>query len=1160
MAQNPEAISRALAALVQPDARGRLLARGLARGMVWREGVVPEGGPDFPLTLTSDLLDFGYGVLAMALELRDANRERPADRQFDTDEPLRVAAESIESAVRRAATGDRDRGRHLVVCSAAFHLAGFAARSFSLLPPAALNLNLASTERALGMLLRRDLMQLRAHIVQWLGDEGNSDEMVSSRLLDENDTFDAEDAALISLSASYYRALGLADTALLYGDDRSYAASIAALRGVVHASAEAGNVPLWWVATLTLHLLGDLWDRSLHVRIPVGPLPNHPEHWEALRRDFIALLSARRPPHVDLWPSQLAAAARAVDPNDDLVIALPTSAGKTRIAELCILRALADGKRVVYVTPLRSLSAQIERVLARTFVPLGATVTSLYGASGVTMADASTLASAEIVVATPEKLDFALRQDASVLDDVSLVVFDEGHMIGLGSREIRYEVLIQRLLRRSDAGSRRIVCLSAMFNPEDPYFQDFGKWLRSDAPGDLVHVRWRPTRQRLATLDWYESSQTARLAFLEGERPFVPRFMEAQPKQGRRKNAFPQNDIEFCIAAANAFAVDGHNVLVYSPQRSQVEPLVRQFCLMSKQGYLDAVAPPKAEDLLVAVAIGREWLGEHHPAVEGLKVGVGTHHGALPRPFLGAVEELLDRRRLPVVVASPTLAQGIDLACSVLIFRSLQRYDAESEKQVPISPAEFANVVGRAGRAYVDLDGIAVLPTFEQGSRYARHELFEKLIKESRGQRLLSGLAQLIGQIARKLSEALGVKTDELSEYVLNQSELWADARLIKPEKSDADEDDAQKTLEEFVADLDVAILALVDPLDSDVDSLATLLDAVLKDSLWDRTLSHHEGARQLERAVLLSRSRWLWHTTSVEQRRACFFSGLGRDAGMFLHDRLDELVALLIDWQACVSRGEGEEAANNAEAFARRVMEESFFSIRKPPADWPFILHHWIEGQAFCNILGEKKIRDQQKAQAFVQEGLVFRLVWAAEAVRVQAIATAHVRADELGDGPALSLTYGVPSASAALLCQMGYASRVGAVWATSQLGATFTDVDGAREWVRDNAAILNTREFWDSDDQFLLWQRTSSTEVGDYPKRWKRETVSIDPSWNGSAPPPGTRIRLVRSGPRSVTVCSEEFVPLGSAPITFKLNNVALSARVGAAGGIQVDYFGQG
>ena len=160
---------------------------------------------------------------------------------------------------------------------------------------------------------------------------------------------------------------------------------------------------------------------------------------------------------------------------------------------------------------------------------------------------------------------------------------------------------------------------------------------------------------------------------------------------------------------------------------------------MREQGFLENVKA-EPEHLAVALAIGREWLGGDHAAVRALEVGVGTHHGALPRPFLNAVEELLDARRLSVVVASPTLAQGIDLACSVLIFRSLRRY--EGGQWAPISAAEFSNVVGRSGRAYVDLDGISVLPTFEAKTRTQQHTLFNKLIKDSKGQRLWSGLPQ----------------------------------------------------------------------------------------------------------------------------------------------------------------------------------------------------------------------------------------------------------------------------------------------------------------------------------------------------------------------------------------------------------------------------------
>jgi hypothetical protein len=1160
MAQNPEAINVALTALVDPLTRGRLLARGLARGMVWRDGVVPEGAQDFSNSLTPDLLDFGYGVLALGLELRDANRNRELSERFSTDESFRVAAEAIESAVRRGDPLHGDQGRHLVVSAAAFHLAGFAARSFSMLPLPALAKNLASHERALGYILRRDLALLREHIIQWHADPAHSDDTVAARLLDEGDEFGPEDLAILALTTSYYRGLGLADTGLLFGNRELFDTAVAAIQGVVASSAEIGNIPMWWVATLTSHLIRDLWDHSISVTLPASsnsgsPLP---ARWPALRRDFIAQLGTRRPPHIDLWPSQIAAAGRAIDPNDDLVIALPTSAGKTRIAELCILRTLGDDKRIIYVTPLRALSAQVERVLARTFVPLGAAVTSLYGASGSTVSDAKTLASGAIVVATPEKLDFALRQDADVLNDVGLIVFDEGHMIGVGSREIRYEVLIQRLLRRGDAAGRRIVCLSAMFTPGDPYFKDFGDWLRSDAPGEPVNVQWRPTRQRLATLDWSNHSNTGRLAFLDGEKPFVPRFVEQSEPTGQRTSPFPKNELEFCICAANAFARDGHTVLVYSPQKSQVEPAAREFRHMRDQGFLPNVKTPLAEHLRVARAVGREWLGEKHAAVRALEVGVGTHHGALPRPFLNAVEELLDARRLSIVVASPTLAQGVDLACSVLIFRSLRRYDGG--QWVPIPAAEFSNVVGRAGRAYVDLDGISVLPTFGSANRSEQHAIFEKLISDSKGQRLQSGLAQLTWNLGHHLGQKLGAKPDDLLEYILNQSDLWGDARLSAAATED-DEDEGEDGIEAQIANLDVALLSLIDPLNTDVSQVATVLDEALKDSLWKRTLAREdERTRAIERELLRSRAEWLWRNSTEEQRRACFNSGLGRKPGLFLYEQLDALVDILCAFQAAVAADDGDAAGAAAIALYVEVMKEPFFAVRKLPGAWETAMAEWVNGTAFSEILKGRNARDAQRTQVFIQEGIVFRLVWAAEAVRVQATATGHARASELGDGPAFALTYGVPSIPAALLCQMGFSSRVGALWVVRELAGSFTDTIGLRVWLMQHDALLSEREFWESDDLYTLWRHGSSPASAEHPRPWNHAKYGATVDWKANRPAANTQVRSIAGNDRSATICAQDLTPLGTAQFAFNPHGAFLDGIVNSSGKLGISYYGKG
>src|SRR5579863_9112730 len=147
MANDPQAIVARLNELIQPQTRGRLLARGLARGLLWRDGVLPFGAPEFAESLTRDLLDFGYGVLSLALELKDSNRVAEPGAAFQTAHAFRVAAEAIESAVRRDVGDGRDRGRHLVVSATSFPLAGYAARSFSMLPLPALDANLSTQER-----------------------------------------------------------------------------------------------------------------------------------------------------------------------------------------------------------------------------------------------------------------------------------------------------------------------------------------------------------------------------------------------------------------------------------------------------------------------------------------------------------------------------------------------------------------------------------------------------------------------------------------------------------------------------------------------------------------------------------------------------------------------------------------------------------------------------------------------------------------------------------------------------------------------------------------------------------------------------------------------------------------------------------------------------
>ena len=185
--------------------------------------------------------------------------------------------------------------------------------------------------------------------------------------------------------------------------------------------------------------------------------------------------------------------------------------------------------------------------------------------------------------------------------------------------------------------------------------------------------------------------------------------------------------------------------------------------------------------------------------------------------------------------------------------------------------------------------------------------------------------------------------------------------------------------------------------------------------------------------------------------------------------------------------------------------------------------------------------------------------LVWAAEAVRVQAVATNHSRSSELGDGPAFALTYGVPSTPAALLCQMGYSSRVGAVWLTRTLDAAFTDMNGLRIWLASHDALLSDPDFWETEDMLILWAHTSSPTVTEYPRVWSHSDHSVSVDWRGIRPSAGSDVRIIPGPGRTGTICSTDLTPMGDAQFTFDPHGAALKARVAAGGKVRIDYFGK-
>jgi hypothetical protein len=645
MPTTPEAIAADIAQAAAAGFRGRLIARGQARAIIWRDGALPPDAPAFAPQLSYDLHSYAYALLGLGLRLRelggDAGQARTAFEQ---------AATALEAVMAKGNRQEVDRDFHFVMAAAAYHLAHLSARAYSLLAIVEADENFSPVERTLAQLMRRNFGVLRATVLDFRASGQGSDTRIAAGIQAQLDQ--AEGVAVppedgsdflfdgldIALTDAFMAAMSLFLLALERGEQGLVDQALERLRVNLAICSEMNMLPQWWAHRVAIHLLSDLWSSTFHERVPLQPAGGLAADWPRLRELFIALLQRRTKAEIDLWPSQTEAAARAVDQSDDLVVSLPTSAGKTRIAELCILRCLAAGKRVVFVTPLRALSAQTETTLQRTFGPLGKTISALYGSIGVSGFDEDAIRERDIVVATPEKLDFALRNDPSLLDDVGLLVFDEGHMIGPNEREVRYEVQIQRLLRRADAQGRRIICLSAIL-PDGDQLDDFAAWLRRDHPGGLIKNDWRPTRLRFGEVVW--TSPTARLNLRVGdERPWVQRFLTGVappngiPPKRRRTRLFPDDQRELCLATAWRLVDDGQTVLVFCPERRSVEPFADVIVDLNERGALRSLLEADPNVLNTAIALGEEWLGADSAILKCLRLGVALHHGALPTVLL----------------------------------------------------------------------------------------------------------------------------------------------------------------------------------------------------------------------------------------------------------------------------------------------------------------------------------------------------------------------------------------------------------------------------------------------------------------------------------------------------------------------------------------------
>jgi helicase len=404
---------------------------------------------------------------------------------------------------------------------------------------------------------------------------------------------------------------------------------------------------------------------------------------EALRDEGIA----------ELYPPQAAAVEAGVTDGESVVASVPTASGKTLIAELAMLSAVQRGGKALYIVPLRALAAEKKAEFER-WEAFGVTV----GVStGNYESDGEWLATRDVIVATSEKVDSLIRNNAPWIDDLSCVVADEVHLVDDRNRGPTLEVTLAKL-RRINSGLQT-VALSATVGNADAV----AEWLDAE----LVQSEWRPID--LKTGVHYGNA----VNFGDGSQREVPVDRGEKAEAALVADALDETDDEGNRGSSLVFVNSRRNAessakrlagvtesRLTSEERADLAELAEEIRQVS-----DA---DTSDDLADVVAKGSAF---HH-------AGLASEHRSL-------VEQAFRDRLIKVVSATPTLAAGVNTPSRRVIVRDWRRYDGDAGGMQPLDTLEVHQMCGRAGRPGLDPYGEAILLANDSETM---DELFERYV------------------------------------------------------------------------------------------------------------------------------------------------------------------------------------------------------------------------------------------------------------------------------------------------------------------------------------------------------------------------------------------------------------------------------------------------
>ncbi len=409
----------------------------------------------------------------------------------------------------------------------------------------------------------------------------------------------------------------------------------------------------------------------------------------------------------ELYPPQAEAVEAGVTQGDSLVASVPTASGKTLVAELAMLSAVQRGGKALYIVPLRALASEKRdefEEFSRYGVDIGVS-------TGNYESEERWLREKDIIVATSEKVDSLVRNDASWLSRLDCVVADEVHLVDDSQRGPTLEVTLAKL-RRINPGLQ-VVALSATIGNADA----LADWL--DAA--LVDSDWRPIELRKG-VHFGEA-----LHFDDGSQEHLPSQGSEKATETIVRDTLTPDEDEG-DGTPDDESDDGHgdgrgSSLVFVNSRRNAEGAAKRLANVTND-HLDGDELTRLREVAADIRDTSDTETSDDLA-DAVEKGAAFHHAGLSSDQRSLVEDAFRDRLVKCIAATPTLAAGVNTPSRRVVVRDWRRYSGEAGGMQPLSVLEVHQMMGRAGRPGMDPYGEALLLA---KSHDELDELFERYV------------------------------------------------------------------------------------------------------------------------------------------------------------------------------------------------------------------------------------------------------------------------------------------------------------------------------------------------------------------------------------------------------------------------------------------------